>query len=127
MAKKYYVKNSTGGTVLPVANGTLTTRPGSNYLMDENFETGTFNIIFFDANGEPVTPGAGTIVPEMSTFSEGQWLGPSTGDATIQATDVQAGSASYTMPVFSGPAVEGRLTFADITVAVSAKAYFWRA
>lgn len=124
MAKIYPVLNASGGDVLPVANGTLNTRL---MLNTDEYETGTFNIQFYDANGDPVTPGAGTIVPEMSTFSEGQWLGPSTGDATIQATDVQAGSASYTVPVFNGPAVEGRLTFSGITVAVSAKAYFWRA
>jgi len=127
MAKTYFVKSDEGSNFLPVADATLSTRTKSNYLMDNDLETGVFCIIFLDSNKEPVTPTGGTIVPEMSTFAEGQWLGPSAGDTTINATDVSNPNASYNIPVFNGPATEGRITLAGITGATYCKAYFWRA
>ena len=125
MAKIYYVDDGAGSTTLPIGDGVLSTfdKPGSG--VDISTESGVFVIAFQDANGDPVTPTGGTITPEMSPI-EGQWQKATTGDAIINAVDVIAGSAVYTLPVFPGPAREGRLTFAGITGAVSAVAYFWR-
>ena len=125
MAKIYYVNDGAGQTSLPVADGILTTfdQPGSG--IDINTETGVFVIAFYDAGGDPVTPTAGTVAPEMSPI-DGQWHTPSSGDAVINATTVTNGSASYVIPVFTGPAREGRITLSGITGAATCQAYFWR-
>ncbi|CAM0101559.1 hypothetical protein PODOV084v1_p0002 [Vibrio phage 340E47.2] len=124
MAKTYHVL-SNGSQALPVADGTLSTQALNSPDMSTDFDDGVFVISFYDANGDLVTPTAGSIVVEMSPV-EGQWLAPSGGDATIQATEVIAGSATYTAPRFTGPAIAGRLTFAGVTGATTARAYFWR-
>ena len=125
MAKIYYVNDGNGNRSIPITDATLTTfdKPGSD--IDISTESGVFVIAFYDAGGDPVTPTGGTIIPEMSPI-DGQWQRSGAGDAVINATDVIAGPATYTLPVFPGPAREGRLTFSGITGAVSAVAYFWR-
>lgn len=125
MAKIYYVNDGAGSTSLPIGDATLTTFDQPNSNVDLSTETGVFVIAFYNAGGEVTTPTAGTITVEMSPIL-GQWQGPSTGDAVIDATTVIAGLSTYTMPAFSGPAIEGRLTFSGITGAVTAEAYFWR-
>ena len=122
MAQIYYVKAADGSDSLPVGDGTLLTNEMLNVT---DFGTGVLAVAFYDANGDLVTPTAGTITPEGSPI-EGQWLTPSSGDSVIQATAVIAGSATYAMPVFTGPVIQGRITFAGIIGAVTAKAYFWR-
>lgn len=125
MAKIYHVKNEGNGQNLPITDGTLSTFNQIGDDIDLGTEVGVFVIAFYDATGAPVTPSGGTITPEMSPIA-GQWQAVSTGDAVIDATTVQAGLATYSMPTFSGPAIEGRITFAGITGAASAVAYFWR-
>lgn len=125
MAKIYHVKTSGSLTRLPVADGTLSTYRQIGDDIDIGTETGVFIIAFYDSNGDPATPTAGTITPEMSPL-QGQWQRAGTGDAVIDATKVEAGLSTYSMPTFAGPAIEGRLTFAGITGADSAVAYFWR-
>ncbi|MBL4632152.1 MAG: hypothetical protein JKY14_13740 [Paraglaciecola sp.] len=111
-----------GSNVLPVANGVLVTNEMLNVT---SYGTGVFVIAFYDANGAPVTPTAGSINPEASPIP-GQWHTPSSGDATISATSVVAGSAVYAIPVFTGPVTQGRITLAGIIGATTCKAYFWR-
>ena len=125
MAKIYYVNDGAGQQKLPIANATLTTFDNTGSDIDISTESGVFIIAFFDAGGLPVTPTAGTSTPEMSPI-DGQWQGAGSGDAIIDATKVIAGTSTYVIPVFPGPAREGRLTFAGITGADSAVAYFWR-
>lgn len=125
MAKIYHVKTSGSLTRLPVTDGTLSTYQQIGDDIDIGTETGVFIIAFYDSNGDPVTPAAGTITPEMSPLP-GQWQRAGTGDAVIDATKVEAGLSTYSMPTFAGPAIEGRLTFAGIAGADSAVAYFWR-
>lgn len=125
MAKIYYVNDGVGGRQLPITDGVLTTYDQPNSDIDIGTEAGVFVIAFYGADGEPTTPSAGTITPEMSPI-EGQWQSAGAGDAIIDATKVIAGSATYIIPSFSGPAREGRLTFAGIVGATSAVAYFWR-
>ena len=125
MAKIYYVNDGAGQTKLPIADATLTTFDGTGSDVDISTESGVFVVAFFDAGGVCATPTGGTITPEMSPI-EGQWQGPSAGDTVIDATTVIAGTSTYVIPSFAGPAREGRLTFAGITGVVSAVAYFWR-
>lgn len=124
MAKTYHVL-SNGSRELPVADGTYTTLSSDNFQMDKNYDDGIMVIAFQDSNGQPVTPTAGTIVAEMSPI-EGQWHGPSSGDATIAATEVIAGSATYDIPRFEGKAIAGRVTFSGIAGATTARVEFWR-
>lgn len=125
MAKSYFVKNTGNENKIPVTDGVYSTFNQIGDDIDLGTEAGVFVIAFYDSSGDPVTPSAGTITPEMSPIS-GQWQSASTGDSIIDATTVQAGSATYTMPTFSGPAIEGRVTLSGILGASSAVAYFWR-
>ena len=125
MAKTYHVKNVGGGTRLPITDGTLSTFNQIGDDIDIGTETGVFIVAFYDSNGDPVTPSAGTITPEMSPIAW-QWQQAGSGDLVIDATKVEAGLSTYSMPSFAGPAIEGRLTFAGIAGASSAVAYFWR-
>jgi hypothetical protein len=124
MARTIFVKSG-GDTKLPIADGTLETD-----LLEKNLslsdEGGMFVIAFYDVAGDIVTPTAGTIAAEMSPI-KGQWQGPSSGDASINAS-LTGPSATYTMPRFDGPAAQGRLTFSGIAGAGvdHAIAYFWR-
>lgn len=124
MAKTYYIK-SNGSRNIPVTDGVYSTSDGGRLDMDLDFNDGVMIIAFYDSSGNPVTPTAGEITSEMSP-EEGQWLGPSSGDSPIAATTVIAGSATYSVPKFSGPAKAGRVTFSGITGAASARVYFWR-
>ncbi len=125
MAKIYNVTDGSGSTTLPITDGVFTTfdQPGSD--VDIGTETGVFVIAFYGADGKPVTPTGGNIIPEMSPL-DGQWHTPSSGDAVIDATSVVAGSSTYAIPVFTGPAREGRMTLNAIAGAVTCRAYFWR-
>ena len=112
-----------------VADGTYETG-----VIAERFREGVFVIVFFDADGNIVTPTAGTITTNMSPYKAAekqqyQWLAPSCGDAVISATDVVSstdGVARYTLPLFIGPTVKGRMTLSGITGADHCQAFFWR-
>lgn len=111
---------------IPVTDGVYETD-----LIDERFRNGVFVIIFFDIDGNIVTPDGGSIEPRMATFinkdtGEGQWLTSSSGDKVVIATDVKAGDADYTLPVFQGPTIKGKMELTGITGADYCRAFFWR-
>lgn len=121
MAKRYYVRNATGGVKLPITDGDYFTPK-----LPVGSEGGVFFVAFYDAAGQIVTPDSGTITPVMAP-EVGSYGEPSGGDAVINAA--QTGEDfSFTVPSFLGPAVEGKITFASISGATvdHAKAYFWR-
>ena len=94
--------------------------------LSEAFDSGIFVVAFYDNAGNNVTPTGGTIKPEMSPIA-GQWHEPSSGDVTINATDVKAGVATYNIPVFLARAEKGRVILTGITgSATRVEAYFWR-
>jgi hypothetical protein len=113
MAYRYAVRGN-------VANGTYETEVNSL-----EYSTGTFIIAFYDGSGNPVTPTAGTVKPEMSP-TNGQWHSPSAGDSTIDATKCIAGVATYVIPTFTGPSIKGRVILAGVTGASTFEAFFWR-
>ncbi|MEE8288925.1 MAG: hypothetical protein V3R25_05885 [Nitrosomonadaceae bacterium] len=126
MSHVYYVLNSTGGTELPLADGTLYTAEG---LAEDGYSTSQFVIAFREADGTPVTPTAGTVTPLMSPI-RGQQQEPGGNDKVINAIDVKAdidGTATYPLLTFLGVAEEGSVEFNGITGADHAVAYFWRA
>jgi hypothetical protein len=111
---------------IPITDGTYETG-----LIAERFREGVFIIIFFDIAGNIVTPTAGTIKAHMAPFKhptkdQFQWLEPSSGDITINASSVIAGLALYTLPLFIGPSVKGRMILNGITGADHCQAFFWR-
>lgn len=109
------------GTITNNFTGTFETLP-----LSEAFESGVFVIAFFDNAGNNVTPTGGTVKPEMSPI-RGQWHTPSNGVTTINAVDVKAGVATYTIPVFIARAEKGRVILTGITgTATNFEAYFWR-
>lgn len=111
---------------IPVADGTYETG-----LISERFRNGIFVIVFFDVDGNIVTPTGGYIEPRMATFivpgtTQGQWLEPSGGDERILAINVKAGDATYTPSLFHGPTVKGKMKLVGIEGADHCKAFFWR-
>lgn len=120
MAKIYDVKHN-DSTELPILDGTYETGDIST-----DYETGTLTVAFYDSDGNIVTPTGGTIGHAMEAMDQ-QWLGASSGDSPIDATLCGA-TATYTIPVYNGPAKKGRVTFTGITGATIAyaKAQFWR-
>ena len=112
---------------IPVDDGTYETG-----IIAERFKEGVFIIAFFDANNNLVTPTGGAIKVEMSPFrnrdnlDQFQWQDPSNGDTPILATNVIAGLAKYTLPLFIGPSVKGRMKLNGIAGADHCQAFFWR-
>lgn len=121
MAQRYDVRDNTGSTILPVADGDYTATG-----MSVDHEGGVFVIAFYDENDNVVTPDAGTIAVKMAPLP-GSFGDASGGDTVINAAQTGA-EFTYTIPSFLGPAVEGKITFAGISGATvdHAKAYFWR-
>lgn len=120
MAERYYFKS--GDSIdLPVT-GTFYTdefpveRDGSMII-----------VALYDANGDVITPSAGTCKVEVSPI-KGQWFnGTSSGDSTIVMAEAGA-SATYDIPVFIGPQTQARITLSDVSGigASYIKAYLWR-
>lgn len=111
-----------GGEVLPVADGVYYTAESMGGSQADNCQV--YIELFTDAAGTVLaSPSAGTIKPEGSPMGKA-WLAPSSG-AAINAADVKL-AATYTPPVFTGRMQQGRVTFAGITGAVTARVTFWR-
>jgi hypothetical protein len=111
-------------TELPIADGEYTTA----ILEDNSSLSHPYSFLavaFYDVNDDIVTPSAGTVEAKMSPI-KGQWLSPSSGDQLIDAT-LTGADATYTPPLFHGPALKGKIVFAGIAGASYAKAFFWRA
>ena len=111
-----------GGEVLPVTDGVYYT--GSNMGGSLADDCQVYVEFFTDAAGTVLaSPSAGTVSAQGTPMGE-VWLAPSSG-ATINAADVKA-VGTYTPPVFTGRMRQGRVTFAGITGAVTARITFWR-
>ena len=124
MGEKYHVVDENGSTKLPLTGGVLLTAEGLN---TDTYSNGVFVIALYDTNGDVATAtGTGTVVPLMSPI-EGQWQEPGVGDKSITATSIEAGLATYNIPQFTGPAIQGMITVDGTFVGVDyAEAYFWR-
>ena len=111
-----------GSEVLPVTDGVYYTGAGMGASAADNCQV--YIELFTDAAGTVLaSPSAGTVSAQGSPMGQA-WLAPSSG-ATINAADVKA-AATYTPPVFTGRMQQGRVTFAGITGAVTARVTFWR-
>ncbi len=121
----FQFKNTSGGLVLPVTDGTLTS-PDMSTSYDN---TKIFYIEFFsDVDGTvPVTPTAGTISLFGSPMGH-VYLAPFS-DGVINAADVipytPGNIGAYTPPVFYGRMVSGIAVLAGITGALSMRCGLW--
>jgi len=123
---KFPIYSQDGQELVPISDGIFETLDMTVNDRDLRFSNGTLIIVFYGADGETVvTPLTGTIEVTASPI-EGQWLNPSCGDSLIDATTVSAGLATYSVPVFPGPIIKGRIDLQNITGADFFKAYFWR-
>lgn len=120
-----------GDYLVPVTDGSYFTE-SSNKKGDDIFmehQTGDFALCFYASDGvTPVTPTGGTITPYMEHIKN-VWQAPGVGDASIDATSVIAesdGIATYSVPVFLGGAIRGRMDLLGITGATYVKAQFRR-
>ena len=89
------------------------------------FEKCAIIIALYDANGDIVTPGAGTCTCEASPI-KGQWhTTPSSGDSAIDLT-LAGSSATYAIPVYEdAPMTQAKITLASVAGADHAKAFLW--
>ena len=113
MAQTDYMRTSSGSTLLPVADGSFTQEVSQTHSMSD------VHVRFLDADENAVTPTGGTVTIRGGLF-EGQFLEPSTG-GTIDATEVEAGDASYTVARFSGAVRQIRASFTGIAGAAFAQ------
>lgn len=122
MPASFNVLNSSGGTVLSVANGTFFT--GEIAGQYEKFQV----FVEFFSNAActvPATPTAGTITVSGTPMGN-SYL--SAANSVITATAVVTGGLStYTAPSINGPMRKGRAILAGITGATHAKIIFWGA
>lgn len=93
----------------PAANGTYVSPP-----MDSAYEKAYFNIRFFDAAGAQATPGAGTVVVQMSPDGVNYF---DVLNGAYNAADAYL--ATRGMPVAEGPGIRARVTLAGVTTAVT--------
>lgn len=125
MAALFPVLNASGGVILPTANGTLYTAM-LDELSTNQYNSWQFFIEFFsDAEATTaVTPSAGTV--SVSASPCGNVYLTASNVATISATAVSVPDGTYTPPTAYGRIRSGKITFAGVTGAASAKAYFVR-
>lgn len=116
---RYYFSDEDGETFLPVANGSF-----DMDNMSGDYSTGSCFVAFYDAQRALVRPTGGT-VSFLAGAIDGQYLTPPS-NATIQATDVEVGTASYTPPEFTSIVTHSRMTLAGITGATFVRAFHWR-
>ena len=110
MGRKYDFRltDGTGTTDIPVADGDFFTGD-----IDPAYDRGQCCLAFYNVAGELATPTGGTIIFRASCIA-GQFLRDSV-STTIQANTVIAGDATYTIPVFNGPAERAKMTLSGVT------------
>ena len=120
MAMPYKFMTAGESEVLPVNGG-----PYFTDEMSADYGYGAVYVEFFsDAAGTiPATPTAGDVIAEASPM--GMLFIASGNVSKILA--VNAGTQPmYEPPVFEGCAIKGRLTFSNVTGALTCRAIFWR-
>jgi hypothetical protein len=120
MAYPAYFKDESGSNIIAVSDG--------DYYTDRiniDYNIGQCAVEFLDAQEQPVTPTGGTVSFLSAPIGE-QWHQPSNGNGVINAADVVAGEASYTMPQFNGPVIKSKMTLSGVTGAAFVRAYHWR-
>lgn len=123
MSKRYPVLDSNESEILDATvDTTYSTKTLSNSNMDKNLQTAILSLSCYDANGDLVTPGAGTFYINGRPAKAKQFLEPGSGDATIDATKVINGTATYSLPVLLGKCLEVTVTTSGITLATTFKA-----
>ena len=111
--------DGTGSTLIPIAAGDFFVND-----IDPSYERGQCCLAFYGPDGTTLaTPLTGTIIFRASCI-EGQFLRDSS-SITVDATQVQAGDAAYTPPVFNGPAIRAKMTLAAITGVSFVAAHYW--
>ncbi len=113
-------------TLIPVTDGDYFTDDmnGIEYEFGDCFLQ--FINVAADGTETVVTPTAGTAQFRAGAF-KGQFLETSTtASRTIQATEVEAGNASYTPPSFNSRVVASKMTLTGITGATHVRAMHWR-
>lgn len=121
MSRRFYFKDSSGNTYIPVADGEFFTDQ-----MSTDYSGGDCVVELFDANKNLVTGTGGTIAFASETAA-GQWHTPNNGTGVIDATDVVAGDATYTLPTFNdGTVIRSRMTLSGVTGAVYVRAHHRR-
>lgn len=119
MAQAYSFRDTTGDSLIPVADGSFYTRD-----MSGKFTFGECYVAFYAEDGETlVTPSAGTVT-FSSTAIAGQHLPPPE-NATLDAT-LCGPEATYTPPSFNSVVTSSRMTLSGVTGASFVKAVHWR-
>jgi hypothetical protein len=109
-----------GELVIPVSSDDFLT----GEILKPDYNSVSCWIVFYDVDGNAVTPTGGTISFKAKSFN-GQWMESLSGD--IAAVGVSTPIALYTPPSFSnGPVKECKLTLSGVVGAVSFSSFIWR-
>lgn len=119
--ERWPVLSPSGSEVLPVTDGIYYT---ADMSASQNNNCQVYIEFFSDAAGTVLAaPSAGTATVAGTPMGEA-WLAPSSG-SPVNAVDVKL-AATYTPPVLTGRIQKGRVQFAGITNAATARVTFWR-
>lgn len=121
MSQRYYVKDSSGNTIIPVADGSFLT----DAMRPSQDECEVYFAFYSDEDAStPATPTAGTI-NTYGEYETGFALAPSA-NPTTDATEVSTPIATYTPPILDGLTIRGRVDLSGVTGATHFRAYFFK-
>lgn len=121
MAKRYYLKDNDGNTIIPVSDVELFT----DLMSTSQDEVDVYFSFYADQSGlTPQTPTAGTI-EVRGEYEPGFWLTAST-NPTVQASSVSSPLATYTPPTLDGNTLRVSTVLSGISGAAYFRAYAYK-
>lgn len=120
MAQRIYFKDSTGSTIIPVADGSFLT----DALKASQDEAEVYFSFYSDADAtQPVNPTAGTLTV-YGEYESGFFLEATGG--TVQANTVASPIATFTPPVMDGLSIRARVDLSGVTGAAYMRALVFK-
>lgn len=120
MAQRIYFKDSTGSTIIPVADGSFFT----DQLKASQDEAEVYFSFYSDADATtPVNPTAGTLTV-YGEYEQGFFLEANGG--VVQANTVISPISTYTPPVMDGLSLRARVDVSGVTGATHMRALVFK-
>ena len=112
--------DSTGSKMLPVSSADVTYMTATMSIVSRRVSV---YMEFYDKNGQPVTPTAGTVYINGRPMG---WIWLAAVGSPIKATDVSHPVAAYTVPYMEGLVSRVSVRFVGVTGATSAAVAVYR-
>ena len=120
MSNRYYLKDSSGSTIIPVSDGSFYT----DQMKPSQDEAEVYFSFYSDENAtNPVNPTAGTI-ESYGEYEPGFFLGASGGG--VRANTVSSPIATYTPPVMDGLTLRVRVDLSGVAGASHFRAFVFK-